>query len=227
MMTSHFHVHTAIARQIVGGEFDKSIQSLSDYLVSLRDEMEMTEPVDEYSKSSTEEQNDRTSRFEIVSWTTEEVITASQTSRDDIPVFREPLLVRCIDGLVPLETFTFVGMYNLALAYHLKFLHSKTDREKESLHKAARLYEMAHEVSHNLGIHVPPVHLLSLVTNLANVHRTLGDEKKVKACLQHALCIYMFIVHSITGKELTTSLGRFLQYVLPAIFSKSDAAPAA
>jgi hypothetical protein len=227
MMTSHFHVHTAVARQIVGGEFDRSIQSLSDYLVSLRDEMETTETVDENPKSTTDEHNDRTSRFEIVSWTAGMVTSASQTSRDDIPMFREPLLVRCIHGLVPLETFTFVGIYNLALTYHLRFLHSKTEWEEESLHKAVRLYEMAHEISHNQGIHVPPNHLLSLFTNLANIHRILGDEKKVKACLQHALCIYMFIVHSITRKELTTSLGRFLQCVLPAIFPKSDIAPAA
>jgi hypothetical protein len=227
MMTSHFHVHTLIARHIVGGEFDKSIQSLSDYLVSLRDEMETTETVEENSKPTTEEQYDRTSRFEIISWGAEKLTTTSQTARDDIPMFREPLLVRCIHGLVPFEIFTFVGMYNLALAYHLKFLHSETEWEKENLHKAARLYEMAHEVSHNLGIHVLPVYLLSLVTNLANIHRILGDEKKVEACLQHALCLYMFIVHSITGKELTTSLGGFLQRVLLAIFPKSNMAPAA
>lgn len=221
-MTSHFHVHIAIARQIVGGEFDRSIRSLSDYLESLRDEM--IESSDETIKSMTEQRSTGSDFFEIVPWKT---TIAPQVLREGIQMFREPLLVRCIHGSVPIEAFTFVGIYNLALTYHLKFLHSEPERDEKNLHKAARLYQFAHEIFQNQGIQVHPVHLLSLVTNLANVYQILGEESNVKACMEHVLSIYMFIAYSNGGKGLATSLGRSLQCVFPLLFPKSDVAPAA
>lgn len=228
-MGSHTELLTRIAQQIANGEYDAAIISLSDSLARLK--AEFIEMVDE----SINYENDVTSAkesFEIAFHAEEASFECDDPSllkscHEEIPVFCKPLVVRCVEGVaVPPETLSFVAMYNLALSYHLKSSCEDT-KDVLNLQKAASLYEYSHEVFQSQMVSISPVHLLTLVANLANIHEALGEEEKSNVCLQHVLSIYMFIVDSGDGKGLPSSIIGFLRSILLHILPKVILAPAA
>lgn len=152
------------------------------------------------------------------------------SDREQIPIFQEPLALRCAQGTlmtrVQAVSCSFIAMYNLAPAYHLRH---DTAREPNvcDLHKAASLYECAHGVLIREKMSFSSVHLLVLINNLASVHRSLGDDGRARLCLKHELVIFIYLVDSGCVHELGGYLDEIVDMLLPHMMEQSHYAAAA
>ncbi|KAG7337425.1 hypothetical protein IV203_034516 [Nitzschia inconspicua] len=144
-----------------------------------------------------------------------------------IPIFGQPLVVRCALGVtVPPETLSFIAMYNLALVYQLKYFHEEIS-DVSNLRKAAHLYKCSHEVVLSQSVEISAIHLFALVINLASAQEALLEKEGRKLCLDVALSIYMFMMYSGDEMELPQSLRYFLQSVVPLLLPDPQVASAA
>ncbi|KAG7348571.1 hypothetical protein IV203_017276 [Nitzschia inconspicua] len=219
-MTSQLDSLTSIANHIVRGDYDLTIFLLTKSLTTLRADV-VRRMGEECS-----------SRVEVSSKDMFEIHFAAAESSDfrnqgRIPIFGQPLVVRCALGvIVPPETLSFVAMYNLALAYQLKYYHEEIQKVS-NLQKAANLYKYSQEVACSQRVKISAIHLFTLVTNMASAQEAIWGKEEGRLCLDHALSVYMFMKFGCEEKDISQSLQYFLWSVLPLLFPEPLIAPAA
>ncbi|KAG7369285.1 hypothetical protein IV203_032028 [Nitzschia inconspicua] len=221
-MTSQLDNLLSIAYHIVRGDYDLTIFLLTKCLTTLRAEvvMKMVEENSSWVAASSED---------IVEIHFAATAKSSEYFRNQgrIPIFDQPLVVRCALGVVvPPETLSFVAMYNLALAYQLKYYHEEI-QNVSNLRKAANLYKCSHDVVCSQRVKISAIHLFTLITNLASAEEAILGKEKGRLYLDRALSIYMFMKYGCVEKDLPESLCFFLWSVFPFLLPAPEVAPAA
>ena len=155
----------------------------------------------------------------------------------EISIFQDPIMVRGKDFRANLdeqscEELSYVAIYNLALAHHLKSVELASSSEQTLrrvyLQKALSLYEHSHQIlmKQTINVGVPVIHSMALVSNLGQIHNSLGDQRKVETCMQYLLSTIMYAVDCGLVDSLGTSIDGFFEMIMPLV-SKNDAAAAA
>ncbi|KAG7369288.1 hypothetical protein IV203_032031 [Nitzschia inconspicua] len=221
-MTSQLGSLISITNHLVRGDYDLTIFLLTKCLTTLRAEV-VKRMVEESSSRVAASSKDI---FEVHFAATAESSEYFR-NRGRIPIFGQPLVVRCALGVVvPPETLSFVATYNLALAYQLKYYHEEI-QNVSNLRKAVNLYKCSQEVAFRLSVKISAIHLFILVTNLASAQEAICGKEEGRVCLDHALSIYMFMKYGCEEKDLPESLCCFLWSVLPLLLPEPVIAPAA
>ena len=156
-----------------------------------------------------------------------------------VSIFRDPIMVRGHHFHAPLdiqvcEELSYVAIYNLALSHHLKSVelegegYSTKNLRRIYLHKALSLYEHSHQIlmKQTINIGVPVIHSMALVSNLSQIHHSLGDHNKAEMCMQYLLSTMMYVIDCGKVDSLGNSMDGFFNMILPLI-SRDDPAPAA
>jgi len=171
-----------------------------------------------------------------------------------VSIFQDPIMVRGDHFRASLdiqicEELSYVIIYNLALAHHLKSVELAaclscssssgsvlTDRSTKQLqnlrrvylHKALSLYEHSHQIlmKQSINIGVPVIHSMALVSNLSQIHHALGDHGKAEMCMQYLLSTIMYVIDCGNVDALGNSMDGFFNMILPLI-SGDVPAPAA
>ena len=156
-----------------------------------------------------------------------------------VSIFRDPIMVRGDNFNTPLdihlcEELSYVAIYNLALAHHLKSVElekegfGKQNLRRVYLHKALSLYEHSHHIltKQTINVGVPVIHSMALVSNLSQIHHALGDHDKAEMCMQYLLSTMMYVIDCGKVDTLGNSMDGFFNMILPLI-SRDDPAPAA
>jgi hypothetical protein len=141
-------------------------------------------------------------------------------------VFQDPVHVLSLDLSIHQETLSFVLLYNLALAYHLRGLKDRLLRNVH-LSTALTLYEHAHAMlTIDEGMDVSSLHIMAIASNLGHVHALLGHERRANICFQHLLSVILYVVDCGEGTSNDLKLDGFFCNIMPMIASKVTAAAA-
>jgi hypothetical protein len=130
------------------------------------------------------------------------------------------------------EKLSYVIVYNLALAHHLKAMTSQLSRRMTfiTFERALRLYENAHCVlMGSPEIDVSILHTLALVCNLGHLHCVLGNKERSDLCYQNLLSTMIYLVDCGEVEDTiegTIPLDGFFSNVMPLICNQASA-PAA
>jgi len=157
-----------------------------------------------------------------------------------VSIYRDPIIVKGNHFASPLdlrlcEELSYVALYNLALAHHLKSAELAADLSKQKLrrqylYKALSLYEHSHQLlmqqTGNINIGVPVVHSMALVSNISQIHHAFGDHGKTEMCMQYLLSTIMYVIDCGKADTLGNSMDEFFNLVSP-IISGDLSAPAA
>jgi hypothetical protein len=110
---------------------------------------------------------------------------------------------------------------------------SRTKRANENLRrvylrKALSLYEHSHHIlmKQSINVGVPVIHSMALVSNLGQIHHSLGDHHKAEMCMQYLLSTMMYVIDNDKVHTLGNSMDGFFNMILPLI-AKDDPAAAA
>eukprot|EP00539_Tryblionella_compressa_P006269 CAMPEP_0178752662 /NCGR_PEP_ID=MMETSP0744-20121128/11183_1 /TAXON_ID=913974 /ORGANISM="Nitzschia punctata, Strain CCMP561" /LENGTH=234 /DNA_ID=CAMNT_0020406397 /DNA_START=379 /DNA_END=1083 /DNA_ORIENTATION=+ len=120
----------------------------------------------------------------------------------------------CVPSFLPLSrksrtVFSACAIFNLALAYQLKAYDSKD--KKRYLKKAARLYELAHNLHRDeeLG---SVLFAMACVNNLGVISKHLGDLNTSKLCFAHLLSTLMFVlIHDGPQRDIIMGVDGFFK----------------
>jgi hypothetical protein len=124
------------------------------------------------------------------------------------------------------EHLSYVVLYNLALAHHLRAMEEDCKRLRNArLQQALCLYEHAHQILLNQEIEVSALHNMAIASNLGHIHQFLGDESRAQLCFQHLLSTLLYVVDYGAGDKLV-SLDGFLCNVM-FLIGMALSAPAA
>jgi hypothetical protein len=144
-------------------------------------------------------------------------------------IFREPIFVTSPlseTAQKDYDTLSYVVLYNLALAHHLRAMQELDPRSLLfRLQKALTLYEHAHQVLMNHEIEVTLMHTMAITSNLGHIQHVLGNESKASMCFQHLLSTILYVVDCGEGQKLQ-SLDGFFRNVMNLV-AKETLAPAA
>jgi hypothetical protein len=141
-------------------------------------------------------------------------------------VFRDPVHVVSLDLYIHQETLSFVLLYNLALAYHLRGLTDRLSRNAY-LSTALTLYEHAHAMlTIDEGMDVSSLHIMAIASNLGHVHALLGHKRRANVCFQHLLSVILYVVDCGEGTSKELNLEGFFCNIMPIIATKVTAAAA-
>jgi len=157
-----------------------------------------------------------------------------------VSIYRDPIMVKGNHFIAPLdlricEELSYVALYNLSLAHHLRAVELAADLSKQKLpraylYKALSLYEHSHQLlmqqTGNINIGVPVVHSMALVSNISQIHHAFGDHGKAEMCMQHLLSTIMYVIDCGKAETLGNSMDEFFNLILP-IISGDVSAPAA
>ena len=133
------------------------------------------------------------------------------------------------------EELSYVALYNLSLAHHLRAVELAADLSKQKLpraylYKALSLYENSHQLlmqqTGNINIGVPVVHSMALVSNISQIHHVFGDHGKAEMYMQYLLSTIMYVIDCGKAETLGNSMDEFFNLILP-IISGDVSAPAA
>ncbi|OEU15967.1 hypothetical protein FRACYDRAFT_240664 [Fragilariopsis cylindrus CCMP1102] len=96
------------------------------------------------------------------------------------------------------------------------------------LQKALSLYEHSHQIlmKQTINVGVPVIHSMALVSNLGQIHHSLGDHHKAGMCMQYLLSTMMYVIDCGKVNTLGKSMDGFFNMILPLI-AKDDPAAAA
>ena len=144
-------------------------------------------------------------------------------------VFQDPIFVSSsthVSDLECCEKLSYVILFNLALAHHLRALLETEPRlQRLRLQKALILYEHAHQVLMNQNLEVSLLHTMAIASNLGHIHDNLGNESRARMCFEHLLSTILYLVDCGEGGKMKSLDGFFLN-VMPLI-AKCQSAPAA
>jgi hypothetical protein len=144
-------------------------------------------------------------------------------------IFRDPIFITS-----PLseaiqkdyDTLSYVILYNLALAHHLRAMQELDPRSLLfRLQKALTLYEHAHQVLINQEIEVTLTHTMAITSNLGHIQHVLGNESKASMCFQQLLSTILYVVDCGEGQKLQSLDGFFCNVM--NLVTKETLAPAA
>ena len=141
-------------------------------------------------------------------------------------IYRRPLVVsqHSIDRCHFMgTTLSFVVLFNIALAYHLKVIEmlpfmSNRDELVAGLQQPLKLYELAYqlyfqstqqmdETSTTADQNFVNLRLMMLVTNnISQIHKLAGNDKKHIQCLEHILNAIMFMSYNNGSRSKTDVL---------------------
>mmetsp|Transcript_49998 Transcript_49998/g.121150 ORF Transcript_49998/g.121150 Transcript_49998/m.121150 type:complete len:476 (-) Transcript_49998:190-1617(-) len=183
----------------------------------------------------------------------EQVTTEDNEGFNKLVVFLNPIKVPY--SATPVtntrKTFSLIALFNLAIGYHQRaiqaeaelanqshlpnnFLHpveqKKADEERLfHLRKALSFYEMAYSVQMQEGIDMTLTPTMVIMSNVGQIHQTLGNTDHSVQCFQHLLSTLMFLVEAGEAQDLDDGLfefDSFFENILKTIYSHSPA-PAA
>mmetsp|Transcript_15021 Transcript_15021/g.34822 ORF Transcript_15021/g.34822 Transcript_15021/m.34822 type:complete len:297 (-) Transcript_15021:101-991(-) len=156
-----------------------------------------------------------------------------------VSIFRDPIMVRGNHFRSPLnlrvcEELSYVAIYNLALAHHLKSVElayspAQQQSRRVYLQKALSLYEHSHQIlmkQQRINVGTPVIHSLALVSNLSQIHHALGDHTKAEMCKQYLLSTMMYVIDCGKVDSLGNSLEGFFSIIQSLIAGDVPAAAA-
>ena len=129
------------------------------------------------------------------------------------------------------ELLSYVVMYNMALACHLKGMEEQENSSIRNrfLVSSATLYKQARTILEaRSGFEVSILHEMAISSNLGHIYLTLGDEDQAKPYFEHLLSVILCVVDC--GGDATiadTTLDGFFCNVTPLILSSCQSAAAA
>jgi hypothetical protein len=136
------------------------------------------------------------------------------------------------------QSLVLAILFNLALSHHLNAaatstvidIHNNSHHplRKDSLHKALRLYELAHHMATLEGSSSSYREAIVILNNLSLIHKEIGNDDYALQCQQQLLSSMMFLVDS--GEDaLVQELEGVLDNIMPLLLSSSHCsmAPAA
>ncbi len=144
----------------------------------------------------------------------------ASAGRNDMFVFAQPLTITV--EVMPnqgCEAATKI-LFNIALSHHR--LGLETGYDVSILHKAVKMYSLAHALLTSQGTGCPAI-LSAILNNLGHVHHILGDLEMASQCFQHLLMV-LVCEHVQLNDQLRDQL---FQNVLPLILAEQVLAPAA
>lgn len=110
------------------------------------------------------------------------------------PIFMQKPTEECHVGLQYLATQSFILLYNLALAYHLRALDDdNSSSSSRTLRKAASLYELAYSFHENEGIQCSVMQIMSIMNNLGHIHTMLDNGSAARHYFQNLLSTIMYV----------------------------------
>ena len=234
------------------GSYDESVATLAGALQTIRTIMCGGEipAVPPPPQQMPKDQDDSSSRYllhcDFVSDTASSFLSTpagsnsceSDTSSTTRCIFIDPISVlstnfTSLANVYVCEQLSYVLLYNLALAHHLRAI-TEQDLPMRTLRleKALALYEHAHSVLINSTsssvsrreegeegvLQVSLVHTMAIASNLAHVHSQLGNEAQSRLCLEHLLSTILYIVDCGEGGKLYM-LDGFCSIVMPLLAS--------
>ena len=162
-----------------------------------------------------------------------------------VSIYRYPIMVKGNNFAAPLdlhvcEELSYVAIYNLALAHHLRAIKLAADpsnqnsrsrqRVYQNLLKAISLYEHAHRSlllqENTINISVPVIHSMALVINICHIHREMDDHHKAEMCMRFLLSTIMYVIDCGKVERLGTSMDGFFSMIMPLLSEDGPAAAA-
>jgi hypothetical protein len=214
---------------IASGDYDKAISTLTQSLSGLKDSFD--EASDELQPSSSSGGSNMDLEFLEMPICSSSffVHTDEKYGNDGVMfVYQNPLVVRWTISPTAdqYDQLSYAVMYNLALAYHLKYVDGDDKKDKSLLVKARCLYEYSHSALVNQNVGVPPILLVALTNNLGHCNTRLGNDEMADACLNHLLTTLMYLAERGDSDILGMSLDGFIT-MASTVIAKSNPAPAA
>eukprot|EP00534_Pseudo-nitzschia_fraudulenta_P002387 CAMPEP_0201128212 /NCGR_PEP_ID=MMETSP0850-20130426/32965_1 /ASSEMBLY_ACC=CAM_ASM_000622 /TAXON_ID=183588 /ORGANISM="Pseudo-nitzschia fraudulenta, Strain WWA7" /LENGTH=259 /DNA_ID=CAMNT_0047397305 /DNA_START=433 /DNA_END=1212 /DNA_ORIENTATION=- len=251
-MTSHLHPSEWINETnglIFTGEYDKAITTLTILLQHLKSvlsrESRYSIPVgsqddgkeDEYTGENESSPDGfkfsfsssvNSSSFYCITITNIAYDTQEQ-GKIQCTIFRDPFMVNG-DGFQEkmdrkaCEEISYVTIYNLALAHHLKSLEpalaSAPELRRSYLQKALLLYEHSYliQMEQMVTIGIRVIHSMALVSSIRHICLELGDSRRAEICKQYLVSTLM---NTICRGEVNT-LGEysdgFFNMIIPFVY---------
>lgn len=154
-------------------------------------------------------------------------IPEGEEDGDELFVFKRAMVIplkaappECYDYYVSLS---FIILFNLALAYHLRGLATECQR---TLRKALRLYEMAYTVHIKEDLTLTALQAMAIVNNMGQIHAELGSSENSQECFQSLLSTFMY-VQGAAHEEARNHMDGFVTNVLSFGIQGAKSAPAA
>ena len=227
MVTSHFR----------DSSYDEVIKKLSSSLAILKDVAKMQEAnfLEQRQEADHSVASGPLCDFALSEGSSHAIASKSNAkasrniSHGRLPyVFRRPISLshQVLQSHKSIEYLSYVLIFNLALAQHLKCIDNDLTA---GLQKAIALYQYAQKllVTHDLDVSL--LHTLAISNNLGHAHYSMNNESSAKVCFERLLMVIMYITESgDSGKELARNLplDGFFRNVMP-LLAAFCAAPAA
>ena len=214
------HFNNEGARMMSEHCFTKAIPHLQQALNHIKLQLAVTEASDLLSGQI---------QFRVAS----EAQTASAHEKEPF-IFTCPIVVsrqmdwagELTESYGSLVMFSFVVLYNLAVAMHMSALATKkVEVARRRLSKSLVFYELAYTMMQDEQIH-GITETMAIINNIAQVQLALGDTNKAHGCYEKLLSILIYVTdcrdqHSVHHFE------SFFHNVLPAVLPAAPVAEAA
>lgn len=153
-------------------------------------------------------------------------------------VYRQPIVLAEDDAAsYTLNAYSFLIVFNLALAHHLSALSKEVTGETMSdsscrqLQAALSLYELAYSLQMQDDACVTALHACAIINNIGQVQRKLKNDETAELCFEHLLSMLMVVIGS-SGEgnhhdDVCRSFAPFFHTVHPFILKTAPSAPAA
>jgi tetratricopeptide (TPR) repeat protein len=215
--------------QINEGSYDDAVTTLTKALKTVKLAMPIDTSLDDTTCSNAESpSNDFHCEFVSKTGRSSFLVRSIENGRIcQSSIFRDPIHISgSLSVLESFERLSYVVLYNLALAYHLKATEEPVQRlQIFNLQKALRLYEHAHHVLMNQDHDMSLLHTMAITNNLGHIHHVLGDEDRAGLCFQHLLSTIIYMVDYGEAEEIKPFDGFFRNAM--TVIAKSSSAPAA
>jgi hypothetical protein len=232
-MTEPYKLNNDAAMCIKVGDYDNAISSLQRAVKKVRLAISSDLTPDQYLEDVVAGVDDDRPLCSFLS-TDSSCFLKSVRNDSQHTIFRSPIF---LNQPLPLtnslfyEKISYVIVYNLALAYHLKAMTSQLSRRMIfiTFERALRQYENALCVlMGSPEIDFSILHTLAIVCNLGHLHCVLGNKERSDLCYQNLLSTMIYLVDGgeVDTIEGTIPLDGFFSNVMPLI-SNMSSAPAA
>jgi tetratricopeptide (TPR) repeat protein len=158
------------------------------------------------------------------------------SDRQDL-VYRKPIVLAEDDASsYTLNAYSFLTVFNLALAHHLDALSKEVTSEITSdssccqFQAALSLYELAYSLQMQDDACVTALHACAIINNIGQVQRKLKNDEIAERCFEHLLSMLMVVIGSGEGNhhdDVCRSFAPFFHTVQPFILKTAASAPAA
>jgi hypothetical protein len=196
-------INDAALLHMTRAEYDQAIEILTATLKLLANKMR----VETKFETICQARSSPNPRLRFASESKDLFLEPPQVNLGPQKIFRSPICIQNGTELLPgtstYESLSFVVVYNLALAWHLKSVMFATDEASKTsmLRKALALYEHTTKIMSNGTLSGDPLPYMALACNMGALCLDLGCTQRFRACQSALLSTILCCVDG----EYTTS----------------------